>query len=584
MTDSVNRIFPRNLTARASFNVAGNPPSTRPESGVGNCYPGLEYDHRNLDRRFFPGLVVEFASQDDAASPDLGRRGARVVAVDTDDPDLGRPPQCHDDKAVKALRASLARLSGNLSGRSWFLESIVQDGTTISLDGSDGSPLDGLVVWRLVRSLRPGPVSVRVVERGLAKGQYAGPVQLDGWRRTYTDPQTGVIDAAYQPGELTQSLCSPWTHDFRDCSCTYWASNHPDIVMPAVQPGEPVLPGGASEDLADSVRVDWLRDPDLSVLHPEALPSQGSNRPFQISYFQINREWQDLAVVLEGREVDGTYVPRSKGSDWAEPFATDDELWARIVELAGLEHLVALLYLYARFSLLDADDAKEVSKGTWPQLANDVTYARSVLLEVATGEMQHLRIANHLLWGLSVHHGKDQFSPVVVPPALIVPARGKDKPAVPAQLQPLTPETLQLFVDIERGSGYIDGQYARVTATLRQPDYPPHLYQLASNVANDGEQHFLNFRDIQAALRNYGTDEHVYLRPVVPADPADPRVAEAMDLYLRITRALTTGYELNQPENQQALAEARALMFDLQTRGEALAKEGLGIPFLSPWQ
>ena len=47
---SDGKIFPRNLTARAAHRVAGNPASTRLESGVGNCYPGLEFDHRNLDR------------------------------------------------------------------------------------------------------------------------------------------------------------------------------------------------------------------------------------------------------------------------------------------------------------------------------------------------------------------------------------------------------------------------------------------------------------------------------------------------------------------------------------------------------
>ena len=30
--------------------VTGNPVTTRLEGGVGNCFPGLEFDHRNLDR------------------------------------------------------------------------------------------------------------------------------------------------------------------------------------------------------------------------------------------------------------------------------------------------------------------------------------------------------------------------------------------------------------------------------------------------------------------------------------------------------------------------------------------------------
>ena len=74
MTD---KIFPRNLTARAERRIAGNPDNTRLESGVANCFPGLEFDHRNLDRRFFPGLVFDFNSNSGPA--DLLRTGARLV-------------------------------------------------------------------------------------------------------------------------------------------------------------------------------------------------------------------------------------------------------------------------------------------------------------------------------------------------------------------------------------------------------------------------------------------------------------------------------------------------------------------------
>ena len=39
-----------------------------------------------------------------------------------------------------------------------------------------------------------------------------------------------VRPATLKPGELTQSLCSPWQHDYRDCVCFYWASSRPDFV------------------------------------------------------------------------------------------------------------------------------------------------------------------------------------------------------------------------------------------------------------------------------------------------------------------------------------------------------------------
>src|ERR1700694_1962218 len=97
-----SKIFPRNLTARATVEIAGNPVTTRLESGVGNCYPGLEFDHRNLDRRFFPGLVFEFVSS--PAREAALRQGARLVRVDEDDPDFlpvtfnGRPDDAPDPK------------------------------------------------------------------------------------------------------------------------------------------------------------------------------------------------------------------------------------------------------------------------------------------------------------------------------------------------------------------------------------------------------------------------------------------------------------------------------------------------------
>src|ERR1035438_10367252 len=72
----MEKIFPLNLTAKAATVVTGNPVTTRLEGGVSNCFPGLEFDHRNLDRRFFPGLVFSFG--------DAG--GAPLVAVDTSDP------------------------------------------------------------------------------------------------------------------------------------------------------------------------------------------------------------------------------------------------------------------------------------------------------------------------------------------------------------------------------------------------------------------------------------------------------------------------------------------------------------------
>jgi hypothetical protein len=605
---AVNRIIPQNLTAQAAYNVAGNPPGTRPESGVANCFPGLEYDHRGLETRFFPGLLLIYVAE----GPQQGIMVSDVVPAD---PALQTPPEAMTDAALQQLGIGLNQLGRALSADGgWFIAAVSQGGVTINLAGGDGEspapPLDGLTAWRLIRSLRPELVTLTLATRpeppppANPGDQPEAPapqtMQLAGWRRTYTDPQSGVIDAVYQPGELTQSLCSPWTHDFRDCSCTYWASNHPDIVFPAIARTEPTQPGGRPTDPSLQIPLNWLRDPDFPDMHAQALPSQGANRPFEMSYYQINHRWQDLPIVLEGHESDGFYVPRSARRDHAEPFTSDDELIARIRELAGLEHLVALLYLYALFSVIDEDEATAASDGRWPTLTADVRFTRSVLMEVAIGEMQHLRSANRLLWGLAEQLGRP-VEPSVIPPALALPAAmaaptdsaapvgqpeqpGGQRGPQPARLAPLALETVDLFINIERSSAFIDGQYARVTATLRQPRFRPYLFELASTIADEGEEHFLKFRSIREVLAPYGTQDPVYLRAVQEGDPTSDEVASALDTYREMLDLLVKGYHREKAANQEALGEARLLMFSLNRKAERLAKQNTGVPFLAPWQ
>ena len=72
-TNEPIKLLPRNVaalrrsqagnpnSAAVASKVVGNSVSTRLESGVGNCFPGLECDLRNLERRFFPLLEVDIA-------------------------------------------------------------------------------------------------------------------------------------------------------------------------------------------------------------------------------------------------------------------------------------------------------------------------------------------------------------------------------------------------------------------------------------------------------------------------------------------------------------------------------------------
>ncbi len=413
-----DRIFPRNLTAMADYLVPGNPVITRPEDAIANCFPGLELDVRNFDRRFFPGLVFNFVDADDDAST-----GALLSYVDLlEDPDLQiGEAETESLYAVLGVEREVAQklydqlnddnVVAKLSEGNWYLDWVEQEGPQPAKSNAKArktksrmslAGLSGPKVWRVVRGLEPGPLTIRLIRRhedqksrgGKKKTVSKDDVEtLVGWRRRYTDPTTGMINGAYQPGELMQGLCSPWQHDFRDCACHYWASSHPDLVLPEVPPGE-LLVGGQTFDPVLDERVDWLRadrSRDMAAAASNTIPK---NRPYQLDHYQINREWQDLNIVLENREISAVYVPEVM--DTANPFKDVGELVEVLrTWLAPLEMALALEYLFTYFSLQDPDkigdrDTKET-----------VAFVREHLLMIAASEMQHLRWANELLWGLT---------------------------------------------------------------------------------------------------------------------------------------------------------------------------------------
>ena len=158
----MTKIFPRNLTARAAYRVTGNPDSTRLESGVGNCFPGLEFDHRNLDRRFLPGLTFEFVAGDSTVAGSQSR-GARLVDQNLRDPAF--TPTLSTSAAEQAALITLQQQIGTAqfdpTTQGWFMSAITQGGTRIELQGpnADGVvvPFDGLTVWRLVRGFGARP-------------------------------------------------------------------------------------------------------------------------------------------------------------------------------------------------------------------------------------------------------------------------------------------------------------------------------------------------------------------------------------------------------------------------------------------
>ncbi|MFC8451444.1 ferritin-like domain-containing protein [Kitasatospora sp. NPDC057223] len=549
------KIFPRNLTARADFVVRGNPPGTRPESGVDNCFPGLEFDQRNLEKHFFPGLTVDFHRGE----------GSQVIAV---------------TGGVAAARgltgADLPLYLWEVCGRTTVDQTEAQAPVVLCRD------LGGLDVWRRVHDLLPGAVAVvvgpvpgviapgqDVVDGGLNRARRDGASSVvrapDGTldhavlvadRARFLN-ENGVIDPeVYEPGDLTRSLCAPWQYDFRDCGCYYWAASKPDIATSS---------DGRFHDL-NFLRRDRTTvppEPDLKVF--------AGRTAKELTHPQLIADWNVLPVVLNGREDDSLGLPATPVT---EPL-TPAEVIAELEYLATVEHALCVEYLYAHYSL--------AAPMTLPDGADAVTRrvfaAADEVFSVAVDEMRHLRWVNEALGTLgrpprlgratAIHRQLDQ----------------------PFELKPLTAEQLDWFIDVERpsqqvGTG-VDGMYVRLhQALIRDPQLYPgadRLAHLIKLIIDEGEDHFHRFTAVKGHLA--GLTPAQYLRPLAATAqaPLDQHLLDLGDQnYAVLLGLLDVTFGLHDRAGGVLIEQARRAMTNLHEINHLLAGRGLAPRFTLP--
>ncbi|MEY2930836.1 MAG: hypothetical protein RL033_1585 [Pseudomonadota bacterium] len=545
------KLIPRNATAarrptappdRLARHVTGNSVSTRLESGVGNCFPGLECDLRNLERRFFPFLEV-----------DVNGSAIFIRAVDSDGVDRGVA-----DGSVSPALATVFRVIAAADPFSWRVERIRGSfGSlgTLDLDVqtlSEPSFGDGRLppdAWTALRMLDEDEDVTLTVSR-----------DSDGATRTLTAPRVryldedGALSDVFTTGELTQSLCSPWTHDFRDCGCFYWASNHPDITFPPVPAGQ--TPG---QDRA--LPVDWQRlDPSPANVPTHAVAG-GPVAEEEVPYYRINSAWQLLNFVLEGRERLEPYEP---GHFTATTFADAAELEQALRTAASVELAVVQEYLTAAYSLRDW---QALPSGA---LQDDIRAAEAELLRIAFSEMRHVRAVNDVLFALP---RTGAFQPALRVASSIPGVAGGVAP------RPATQQTLERFIAIEQPSTGVDGLYARILATLDVMGTDDQEQTIRSVIA-EGVDHLRTFRFVRDWLgRN---PESAVLRPGValPA-PSNPLHVSLQTAYRAILEDLFQGYAAGLPAGAVAINRARSAMPSpgLDGRARALANANLLVSF-----
>jgi hypothetical protein len=505
------KLHPRNAAARRAAAagtaplVAGNSVATLLESGVGNCFPGLECDTRNLERRFFPFLEVDF----DQGMASIVVAGVELSAAQAAR-QLGEIDAAHLTRYTRIAQAP----------RSWRVVRIDGDfgplGTMqlpipTSAQGSFGAGRLPVDAWTAVRLLRQDtPVTLRL------RGPGGTQATLSGRRRAYFDPD-GALAEFFEPGELTQSLCSPWTHDFRDCGCYYWASNHPDIALPPQIPGEDSFARGQLD-------TNWQRS-ERGLDTPEVATGQNAETawPTALAHHELTNRWQELNFVVEGRE---QVVPYRPSEHTAPLLPNAQALVAHLRYAAGVELALTLEYLAAMWSL-------RRSAGQPGTLPGDLQASAFALLDIAVGEMRHLRAINDVLRRVQ----GAQYTPALAVASRIPVGNGQFRNH---QIRPLTAAVLAEFVEVEAPSRSVDGLYGPILATLEKDDSQPVASETVRTIMAEGETHWRSFRRMSEWLGRHA--EPAYLNATAPAPAGNAAQAALDQRYAQLLGRLHQGY------------------------------------------
>jgi hypothetical protein len=284
---------PANLTAAAAqlaYRGRGNPPVTHPMSAISNCFPGLEFDFRNIWRRLFKGIVLTEHNNYvvEVEDPRLqSLLNCRLLAVD----DMSVTKQAKGPPFPGGDPTTLLPTDGNpeaVAFMEWsnsFARFQDKQGQLVECVFTAAPPPNEMeFIWP-----RPDGDALQTVTVKLEVRRLFDVAQMaDGLRQ-----RLALARELAEPGELTQGLCSPWQNDYRECACYYWAASRPDFVN--VEPG----PDGASRGAM------WMQ----KRHDPPYIPDTRVD-PRLVSYDDLFAAWErHLRFVVGGRTDDAPEAP-----------------------------------------------------------------------------------------------------------------------------------------------------------------------------------------------------------------------------------------------------------------------------------
>src|SRR5215213_1571934 len=270
----------KNLSAQLQHCATGNPPSTRPDTAISNAFPGLEMDFRNIWKCILVGIELHEASN-------------LVVAVESDAPtnvhELAngyRLMQINDVAVTVPVKGPLY-----VGGPSVSLTDTTFGDTRMPLEWSNAladivHQFSGKTVQCSFESLAEPK---KTIEVALTVRQFFDEADVEGDK-----VRLAVIakDIA-RPGALTQSLCSPWQNDYRECACFYWAATRPDYVNVEARPD------------GTSTGNNWMQK-DRTPETPNIYVVDDWMDPSLVTYADLFRDWErSLRFIIGGVDEDG---------------------------------------------------------------------------------------------------------------------------------------------------------------------------------------------------------------------------------------------------------------------------------------
>jgi hypothetical protein len=255
--DSINSFDPKNKTAlqeQLHYRGVGNPPASHPATAVGNFFPGLEFNFLNIWKRIFRGIhLLESSGYVISFLPHEARGAARTALEELKE----LKAKNDDDEEEEKHAVNLVKVEYDYRAADGKIVTNTVDvlsyarGPAFDSEPEDPDPmLNNSMFMEWGNALAHMHSSIVEPRRATCyfllgttdKGdkdderwvwEEQDPIKLEVRRLIEEDEagETALISRETSlPGDITESLCSPWQTDYIGCACFYWASNRPDFV------------------------------------------------------------------------------------------------------------------------------------------------------------------------------------------------------------------------------------------------------------------------------------------------------------------------------------------------------------------